>query len=272
MTKSSKLWHPNVYHCLSTIRLSLISLVLVFIPGNAGNKWQGNPRVGVLVTVCFFGGRKRFTDLYGQIAHFSILSPFGISIPDEGCVCLVLSLDRCLSSGPILSYDNYDMDHLDAAGLVRVFSQPLRRRAKNGEVRVLQIWDHIGKIGLWWNVVKQRERERMRKAQAFKLFPRQVVARAWRHETAWDNDFDVNGLDLNFPTVLWLTTCGGERTGETLMRRFRDACRLARLANGIQWPSHCHPWCVGRPWGFTWNMRRMPCLIMFAMFLGVWIF
>jgi hypothetical protein len=110
-----------------------------FIPGNAGNKWQGNPRVGVLVTVCFFGGRKRFTDLYGQIAHFSIQSPFGISIPDEGCVCLVLSLDRCLSSGPILSYDNYDMDHLDAAGLVRVFSQRLRRRAKNGEVRVLQI-------------------------------------------------------------------------------------------------------------------------------------
>ena len=114
-------------------------------------------------------------------------------------------------------------------------------------------------------------RERMRKAQAFKLFPRQVVARAWRYETAWYNDIDVNGLDLNFPIVLWLTTCGGERTGETLMRRFRDACRLARLANGIQWPSHCHPWCVRRPWGFTWNMRRMPSLIMFAMFLGVWI-
>ena len=186
MTKSSKLWHPNVYHCLSTIRLSLISLVLVFIPGNAGNKWQGNPRVGVLVTVCFFGGRKRFTDLYGQIAHFSILSPFGISIPDEGCVCLVLSLDRCLSSGPILSYDNYDMDHLDAAGLVRVFSQRLRRRAKNGEVRVLQIWDHIGKIGLWWNVVKQRERERERdeKGSSFQAFSKTGCCQS---VTTWDS-------------------------------------------------------------------------------------
>ena len=33
--------------------------------------------------------------------------PFGISIPDAGCVCLVLGLDRCQmsSSGSILSCD-----------------------------------------------------------------------------------------------------------------------------------------------------------------------
>ena len=80
--------------------LSLLVSIL-----NAGNQWQGNPRVGVLESdgVLFWGPEM----LCGQITHFSIQPPFGIFIPDEGCVCLVLGLDRCQmsSSGSILSYD-----------------------------------------------------------------------------------------------------------------------------------------------------------------------